>query len=181
MGLIETARFFTFPTPEMRRLAQPTQHYGSVMEIDFKLFFSEKHLITDWDGVWVPHHGLLDSAHRQKLEEAVATCASVSILSNCGKDRAMQVESDIGGLEARFYRAEPKKPHPNAFLNIFAAMELVPGQVASQVVYIGDRRFTDVYGAAMAGIHTVVMVSPLSSKDPFGVKMARLLENAVYN
>ncbi len=178
MSLLENFRFVTFPTFEMREMALPTSCYGSVMEIDFKAFLRGRHLITDWDGTWVKHGGVLNSEMRGKLEEAVNSCLTVSVLSNCSAKREAEIIHDVSGLEIAVYRAHPPKPNPEAFNRVFESRKITP-EMLKYVVYIGDRFLSDIYCANMAGIGTVVMVQPLGG-EPLRIRAVRLLENRLY-
>lgn len=163
----------------MRILSRPDASYKSIFEIDFKQF-KGWHLISDWDGPWVPYHGLLGSQARGKLEEAVSSCKSVSILSNCGAKRELEVREDLAGIDALFFRAQPKKPHPDAFRQVFRQMGLTAHEVKNETIYIGDRRYTDTYGANRAGIGVVLYVAPIPGKEPMGITLMRWLERQHY-
>ncbi len=180
MGIVETVQFFTFPSSKMRNLAKPNSRYANVFQMDFGTFEKSTHIISDWDQVWVPHHEYPKQATIAKLEEAVANCASVSILSNCSREREIEMKEALATTGVRFYRAEPKKPDPDAFSRIFHDLKLSPFDAEHLTVYIGDRIFTDVYGARKARIGTVIKVAPLSVYEPLGVRLARNAETFLY-
>ena len=91
MASLEVVRFFLASSGTTRKLATPTATYRSVYEISFAMYFNGWNVISDWDGVWVPHGWSPDKATLGKLEEAVASCKSVSILSNCDIVRGLEV------------------------------------------------------------------------------------------
>lgn len=180
MARLEALRFFVAPSESTRRLAIPTRAYGSIFDLDFELFFKSMHLVSDWDGVWVPHNGLLGTDARKKLEQAVAYCSTVSILSNCSAAREEQMKGILEPMGVRFFRAKPPKPSPEAFANVFQARELTPGDIMSNGFSVGDRLWSDVYGANRAGFRYVLQVQPMAGNEPFGVRIARTLENLVH-
>lgn len=180
MSRLDTLRFFVVPSESTRRLATPTRAYGSIFDLDFELFFNGMHLVSDWDGVWVHHNGLLGTDARKKLEEAVDYCSTVSILSNCSAEREEQMKKSLEPMGVRFFRAQPPKPSPEAFANVFKARELTPSEIMNNGVYVGDRLYSDVYGANRAGFLYVLQVQPMAGNEPLGVRIARTLENFVH-
>ncbi len=179
MAGLDALRFFAAPSKETRRLAAPTATYQSVLEISFELCFKRWNIISEWDGVWVPHGGQPDKTALGKLEEAVASCKSVSILSNCEVIRGLEVAEQLEGTRASFFRAEPKKPHPEAFYRVLRQLQLSPHEMTT-TAYIGDRIFTDIYGARRAGFAHVLKVLPYGTKEPLRLKVARTIENFRY-
>ncbi len=163
----------------MRELSKPDAYYLSVLEIDFKQF-KGMHLISDWDGPWVPYHGSPNTQALGKLEEAVSSCKSVSILSNCSAERELEVREHLAGIGALFFRAQPKKPHPDAFGQVFKKLGLTAHEVKNETLYIGDRVYTDTYGANRAGIANVILVSPLPGKESLGITLMRWMERQHY-
>jgi len=80
----------------------------------------------------------------------------------------------------RFFRAQPPKPHPDAFAKVFAELGLVPPEILKNVAYIGDRIYTDIYAANRVGFELVIRALPFGTKETIGVRMARKFENFVY-
>lgn len=180
MTLRDAIDFFVAPSESTHRLATPTRTYGSIFELDFEMFFKGMHLVSDWDGVWVPHNGLLGTDAHKKLEEAVAYCRTVSILSNCSAAREGQMKGILEPMGVRFFRAQPPKPSPEAFAKVFQARELTPSEIMNNSVYVGDSLYCDVYGANMAGFRHVLQVQPLPGNEPLCIRIARSLENIVH-
>jgi len=171
--------FFVAPTKTTRELTKPNSRFASVFEIDFR-FLQGFHLISDWDGVWVEHGKAPTQRAFEKLEEAVASCETVSILSNCDQERQSEMRGLLSPIAVNFYRAVPKKPHPEAFCEVFTQLHLTPAQVRINTAYIGDRLYTDVFGARSADIGIVIKVAPLSNNEPFGIRVARAAETWRY-
>jgi uncharacterized protein len=164
---------------ENRRLAKPDISVSSIYKVPFEEF-KDKHLISDWDGVWVPHLANLNANSQacQLLKEIIPYFRSISILSNCSKAREIEVKKQLEGKGMNFFRAEPKKPDPRAFAAVYAALGLPP-DTTKITLFIGDRLYSDVRGARNAGIKTIIKVGPIG-KEPAELKLARTVENILY-
>ena len=70
------------------------------------------------------------------------------------------------------YKAGKPKP-----ANYRKAMELM-GTDTSDTIFVGDQIFTDVYGANLAGIRTI-LVKPIHPKEEIQIVLKRYLEKIV--
>lgn len=66
------------------------------------------------------------------------------------------------------------KPLPRGFL---AALRLL-GTAKRQTIVVGDQLFTDVLGAKLSGLHSILL-EPLVAKDWLGTRVLRMLERAL--
>jgi predicted HAD superfamily phosphohydrolase YqeG len=172
---LEALRYLFFPSHQMREMSKPTQSYSSIFSVPLETYWG-KHVISDWDGVWVPFMGNLSDRAYNQLKKAKSDSLSLSVLSNCNEQRAGEVERQLYGTGVKFFRAEPKKPNPLAFANVLDCLKIRPEEAA----FIGDRYHPDIYGARRAGIENAIYVEPLPAKEPAWLKIVRSVENHNY-
>jgi putative hydrolase of the HAD superfamily len=115
-------------------------------------------LVESYFGVWTPHT-YTDPDVAPLLRLLRERSIKVGVLSNTVWPRALheRVFSRDGVLElidGAVYSSEIPwtKPHPEAFL---AAMGAIGMTDPASCVFVGDRPFDDIYGAARAGMRTV--------------------------
>jgi FMN phosphatase YigB (HAD superfamily) len=75
-------------------------------------------------------------------------------------ERFLERDGLVDLIDARLYTSEMpfQKPHPSAFL---AAAEALGVADASTAVFVGDRPWDDIAGAAGVGMRTVLRPNPL--------------------
>jgi HAD superfamily phosphatase (TIGR01668 family) len=94
----------------------------------------------------------------------------VCLLSN---NSAQRVQEIAQYADVPFF-APARKPLLRVFQQALSSMELRPEQTAM----VGDQMFTDVLGGNRLGMYTI-WVHPLSSKEFFGTRFTRIIENAI--
>lgn len=132
-----------------------------------------KVLICDIDNTLAPHDMAKPSEEAIKfLEEAKALGFKVAVASNNTKER---VATFCEGLDV-FYSYSSLKPLPFVYFKVARHF----GVSTSQMAMLGDQLLTDMLGANLARVFTVLS-SPLVLRDIPITKMNRKVENIVYS
>ena len=150
----------------------PGEYVDSTYEIDFDALYKEGYraVIFDVDNTLVPHGAPADEractlfAH---LKELGYQCM---LLSN-NKEPRVKMFNDAVQV-SYIYKAGKPKPK-----NYKKAMELM-GTDVTNTLFVGDQIFTDIYGANLAGIRTI-LVKPIHPKEEIQIVLKRYLEKIV--
>lgn len=150
----------------------PGEYVDSTYEIDFDRLYKEgcRGIIFDIDNTLVPHGAPADEracALFSHLKELGYQCM---LLSN-NKEPRVKMFNDAVGVS---YIFKAGKPNP---ANYRKAMELM-GTDQRNTIFVGDQIFTDVYGANLAGIRTI-LVKPIHPKEEIQIVLKRYLEKIV--
>jgi putative hydrolase of the HAD superfamily len=118
----------------------------------------DESLLLDYRAFWEPH-SLTDPDVRPLFERLRADGVRVGVLSNTVWPRAWHEEifardGVLDLIDGAVYSSEVPwtKPAPEAFR---AAVEAVGASDPARCVFVGDRLFDDVWGAAQVGMRTV--------------------------
>ena len=150
----------------------PGEYLDSTYSIDFERLHSEGYrgLIFDIDNTLVPHGAPADERAIRLFERLKDLGYSCCLLSNNQKERV-----DMFNRDVHVYTIEnAHKPLPG---NYRRAMQLM-GTDENTTIFIGDQLFTDVYGANLAGIRTI-LVKPIHPKEEIQIILKRYLERIV--
>ena len=150
----------------------PGEYLDSTYRIDFDRLYNEGYrgIIFDIDNTLVPHGAPADEraillfAH---LKELGFQCM---LLSN-NKEPRVKMFNDAVGVQ---YIYKAGKPKPSGYRR---AMEKM-GTDVSNTIFVGDQIFTDVCGANLAGIRTI-LVKPIHPKEEIQIVLKRYLEAVV--
>lgn len=156
----------------MGHFLYPDEYLSSAYEIDFDKLYQKgyRSIIFDIDNTLVPHGAPADQraiALFGHLKELGYQC---TLLSNNKEPRVKMFNEKIGVD----YIFKAGKPKPG---NYRLAMERMQTGV-SNTLFVGDQIFTDVLGANLAGIHTI-LVAPMNPKEEIQIVMKRYLEKIV--
>ena len=127
-------------------------------------------LLCDIDNTLVPHGAPADEracvlfAH---LKELGFQCM---LLSN-NKEPRVKMFNDAVHVS---YIYKAGKPKPGNYRRAMQEM----GTDATNTIFVGDQIFTDVYGANLAGIRTI-LVKPIHPKEEIQIVLKRYLEKIV--
>jgi uncharacterized protein len=128
-------------------------------------------LIVDLDDTLVGHRQLHpDEQDAAWIAEAVARGIRVVIVSN--NVRAW-VQNVAGRLNVGFVH-NALKPFPGGFGRALRVL----GTTKRQTLVIGDQVFTDVLGASLLGLRTI-LTDPLVVRNDFWMRLLRWLEHVV--
>lgn len=150
----------------------PVEYLESTYEIDFERLYKEGYrgVIFDIDNTLVPHGAPADdraAALFVRLKKLGFRCM---FLSN-NKEPRVKMFADAVRMP---YIHKAGKPKP---LNYRRAMELM-GTDTKNTIFVGDQIFTDIYGANLAGIRTI-LVKPIHPKEEIQIVLKRYLERIV--
>jgi HAD superfamily phosphatase (TIGR01668 family) len=128
-------------------------------------------IIVDLDNTLVGYgRAELEPPDAAWIAAARARDFRICLVSNNFTGRVMQIASDLG------VPAVPSalKPLPRGFLKALGLL----GTPKSRTVVVGDQLFTDVLGARLAGLRSI-LTRPLVAKDWMGTRVLRVLERIV--
>lgn len=156
----------------MKQILYPSEYLPSAYQIDYGGLYHKgcRGLIFDIDNTLVPHGAPAD-------DRAIALFARLkelgldSVLLSNNKEPRVKAFADKVGARYLFKAGKPK---PSAFRR---AMELMHTD-ADSTVFIGDQIFTDVAGANLAGIYSI-LVEPIHPKEEIQIVLKRYLEKIV--
>lgn len=151
----------------------PGEYLESTYDVNFDLLFREGYrgIIFDVDNTLVPHGAPADDRACALFNHLKELGFSCMLLSNNKEPRVKQFSEGVGGVS---YIFKAGKPRPD---NYRKAMEQM-GTAAENTVFVGDQLFTDVYGANLAGIRTI-LVKPIHPKEEIQIVLKRYLEKIV--
>ena len=150
----------------------PGEYLDSTYEINFDKLYQEGYrgIIFDIDNTLVPHGAPADEraiALFSHLKELGYRCV---LLSN-NKEPRVKMFNDVVQVS---YIYKAGKPKPG---NYRKAMEMM-GTDCKNTIFVGDQIFTDVYGANLTGIRTI-LVKPIHPKEEIQIVLKRYLEKIV--
>ena len=150
----------------------PGEYVDSAYGIDFDTLYAEGYrgIIFDIDNTLVPHGAPADAraiALFAHLKELGYRC---TLLSNNKEPRVKSFNDAVG--VSYIYKAGKPKP-----ANYRRAMQQM-GTTEEDTLFVGDQIFTDVYGANLAGIRTI-LVKPIHPKEEIQIVLKRYLEKIV--
>lgn len=128
-------------------------------------------IIVDLDNTLVGYgREELSPADAAWIADALARGFRVCLLSNNFTGRVTRVSNELGVPAI----SSALKPLPRAFSQALRVL----GTSKRATVVVGDQLFTDVLGAKLMGLHSI-LTTPLESKDWLGTRVLRMLERLV--
>lgn len=156
----------------MFKIYYPHEYAESVFSLDYQKILDRgyKAVIFDIDNT-LTHHGEDSTPEIDALFQKIHSIGLQSLLlSNNSKKRIERFIRNIDTL----YVEEADKPNPSGFLK---AIEIL-GFKKSEILYIGDQIFTDVYGANKIGLDNI-LVKYLRYPDEKKIGIKRNLEKII--
>lgn len=155
----------------MAKIFTPTYIYDSIDKIPFEVLEKNniKGIMFDLDNTLTDYKGVLAKEKIEWIKEAKKRGISICILSNSHRQKKIKdfmKELDINGLNFAM------KPMQKGFRY---ALDLL-GVRKEEACMIGDQIFTDVWGANIFGIMSI-LVRPFDENEEFWVRLKRPLEN----
>lgn len=150
----------------------PGEYLDSTYEIDFDKLYKKGYraVIFDVDNTLVPHDMPADAKAVGLFRHLKELGYSCMLLSN-NKEPRVKKFNDVVKVN---YIYKAKKPLPK---NYKKAMELM-GSDTSNTLFVGDQIFTDVMGANLAGIRTI-LVKPIHPKEEIQIVLKRIPEKLI--
>lgn len=158
----------------MIKLFIPKMYVRSFKTLSLEALWEKgiKVLICDIDNTLAPHDVEVPGEEAIKfINRAKEIGFKVAIASNNTKDRVALFTKDLD----IFYINSALKPFPFVFIRIARHFHVS----LSQMAMMGDQLLTDMLGANLVGVYTVLS-SPLVLRDIPITKMNRKVENRIY-
>ena len=156
----------------MRHLLYPETECESAYRIDYKKARDAgiRGIIFDIDNTLVPHGAPADENAVRLFEKLRSLKLSACLISNNSEPRVAPFAEAVGAQ----YVFKAGKPKPGNYRKAMQLMGTEPGST----LFVGDQLFTDVLGANLAGIHTV-LVKPIHPKEEIQIVLKRVFERIV--
>ena len=150
----------------------PGEYLDSTYVIDFDKLYKEGYraVIFDVDNTLVPHGAPADERAISLFAHLKELGYSCMLLSNNKEPRVKMFNEAVH--VNYIYKAGKPKP-----ANYRKAMEIM-GTTVENTLFVGDQIFTDVMGANIAGIRTI-LVKPIHPKEEIQIVLKRYLEKVV--
>lgn len=150
----------------------PGEYLDSAYMIDFDRLWQEGYrgIIFDIDNTLVPHGAPADERARKLFAHLKELGFQCCLLSNNKEPRVMMFNRQI----KVHYIHNAHKPR---VANYRRAMELM-GTTKEDTLFVGDQIFTDVWGANLAGIRTI-LVKPIDKREEIQIVLKRYPERVV--
>lgn len=150
----------------------PGEYLDSTYCIDFNKLYQDGYrgVIFDIDNTLVPHGAPADERAIALFKHLKELGFSCMLLSN-NKEPRVKSFNDAVGVN---YTYKAGKPKPSGYRK---AMERM-GTNQDNTIFVGDQIFTDVMGANLAGIRTI-LVKPIHPKEEIQIVLKRFLEKPI--
>lgn len=151
----------------------PGEYLDSTYQIDFEQLYKEGYrgIIFDIDNTLVPHGAPADERAILLFSRLEELGFSWVLLSNNKEPRVKSFRDAVGAGQYIFKAGKPK---PSGYRR---AMELM-GTTEKNTIFIGDQIFTDICGANLAGIRTI-LVKPIHPKEEIQIVLKRIPEKLI--
>lgn len=127
-------------------------------------------ILFDIDNTLVPH-GAPATEEAKKLFERIRRCGlATCLISN---NRKARVQPFAEAVQSPFLSLA-NKPFPSGYRKACGRM----GVPEKDAVFIGDQIFTDVWGANLAGIRSI-LVNPINPREEIQIVLKRRLERLI--
>ena len=150
----------------------PGEYLDSTYVIDFDKLYNDGYraVIFDVDNTLVPHDAPADARAIGLFKHLKELGYSCMLLSN-NKEPRVKKFNDVVKVN---YIYKANKPMPG---NYKKAMEIM-GTTTENTLFVGDQIFTDVMGANLAGIRTI-LVKPIHPKEEIQIVLKRIPEKLI--
>lgn len=156
----------------MFRTFYPKEYVDSAYGIDFDSFAKKGYrgVIFDIDNTLVPHDAPADEKAKKLFSHLKKLGMEACLLSNNKEPRVAMFNEQVQVHAIH----KGGKPNPKGYRR---AMELM-GTEESNTLFVGDQLFTDVWGANLTGIYSI-LVKPIHPKEEIQIVLKRYLEKIV--
>ncbi|WP_027422574.1 YqeG family HAD IIIA-type phosphatase [Lachnobacterium bovis] len=150
----------------------PGEYLDSTYSIDFEQLYEEGYrgLLFDIDNTLVPHDAPATPKAKELFDRLKKIGFNCMLVSN-NKEPRVKKFNDVVGID---YIYKAQKPLPK---NYKKAMEKM-GTTTDNTIMIGDQIFTDIMGANIAKIRTI-LVKPINPKEEIQIVLKRIPEKLV--
>ena len=150
----------------------PDAWVSSTYKIPFEKLYKKGYrgVIFDIDNTLVPHGAPADERAEALFTHLKELGFEYALISNNKGPRVQMFNENIHAYTV----CDAHKPNPENYLKATAIM----GLEKDQVVFVGDQIFTDVLGAKLAGIFSI-LVQPIHPKEEIQIVLKRKLERII--
>ena len=150
----------------------PDAWVASTYDIPFEKLYRKGYrgIIFDIDNTLVPHGAPADARAEALFARLKEIGFAFALISNNKGPRVQMFNENIHAYTV----CDAHKPSPVNYLKAAALMD-VP---KDKVLFIGDQIFTDILGAHMAGIYSI-LVQPIHPKEEIQIVLKRYIERIV--
>lgn len=150
----------------------PKEYLDSTYDIDFDSFVKKGYrgVIFDIDNTLVPHGAPADERAKKLFAHLKEIGMEACLLSNNKEPRVAMFNKDAHV----FTISKGGKPNPKGYRK---AMRLM-GTDKESTLFVGDQLFTDVWGANLTGLYSI-LVKPIHPKEEIQIVLKRYLEKIV--
>ena len=150
----------------------PDTYYESTYIIDFEQYYEDGYrgVIFDIDNTLVPHGAPADERAEALFVRLKEIGFEYALISNNKGPRVQMFNENIHAYTV----CDAHKPNPENYLKAAAIM----GLEKEQVVFVGDQIFTDVLGAKLAGVFSI-LVKPIHPKEEIQIVLKRKIEKII--
>ncbi len=156
----------------MFRFFYPDEYYSSAYCINYEEFYKKGYrgIIFDIDNTLVPHGAKADERSIALFKRLNEIGYDVLLLSNNKEERVKMFNEKIGAHTIH----KANKPFPKAYRKAMMTMHTK----TNNTLFVGDQLFTDVWGAKIAGVRSL-LVKPMNPKEEIQIVLKRKLEKIV--
>lgn len=156
----------------MLHIFYPDKYLDSTYTIPFEELYRKGYrgVLFDIDNTLVPHDAPADDRARELFRRLKGIGFETCLISNNKEPRVKSFSDDVGC----HYVHKAGKPLPAGYRKGMKRM----GTDYFNTVFVGDQIFTDVFGAKLAGMHTI-LVKPIHPKEEIQIVLKRFLEKIV--
>lgn len=150
----------------------PQDYVSSVYKINFEKIYHKGYrvILFDIDNTLVEHDAPADKRSIKLFKELSKIGFKTALISN---NKEPRVKAFVDAVGADDYKFKANKPSPYAYRLQVETFGFKP----SEVLFFGDQVFTDIWGANLAGIRSVLVVPIAKWKEPLQIKIKRFLES----
>ena len=156
----------------MMKMLYPDEYLDSTYEIDYEDLYRKgfRGLLFDVDNTLVPHDAPADERAIRLFKRLHDIGFRTCLISNNKEPRVRNFARQVGTM----YIFKAGKPKPKGYLRAAGRMKTS----RDNTVFVGDQIFTDVLGANLAGMKTI-MVKPIHPREEIQIVLKRYLEKIV--
>ncbi|MCR5467901.1 MAG: YqeG family HAD IIIA-type phosphatase [Lachnospiraceae bacterium] len=156
----------------MKNIFYPNEYLDSAYSIDYEKMFKKGYrgIIFDIDNTLVEHGAPANEKAIELFERLKRIGFKCVLLSN---NKEPRVKSFNDKVKVQ-YIFKGNKPHPAGYRR---AMEMMSTN-EKNTFFVGDQIFTDVMGANIAGIYTI-LTKPINPKEEIQIVLKRYLEKPI--
>ena len=147
----------------------PGTRNRTAYDIDYRKWYEKgkRAVLFDIDNTLVPHGAPADEKAISLFRELRKIGFQACLISNNKEPRVKSFAESVGAE----YLWKAGKPSPRGYETACAMMHVTP----EQALFVGDQLFTDILGANLAKIDTV-LVNPIHPKEEIQIVLKRRLE-----